>query len=203
MRAGEALEAAHVGIRALVHAARAGSPAAGPRRSRRARLGAGREQLHDDGIAVAVGDDTGQSVGLAVDDAARGVPVVEHRRARCRGARDRTREERIVDRRVGLEAPHAGADLRCGDQAARAANAPSASTTSTVSPGAGVAFDRVDRAGKDPRMPQRERLLAPGLEPDDAVRPVTRRSGGAFVRRPDRMPAITRRRRRACGRSRR
>ncbi len=108
----EALQAAHIGIGSLEDAGGAGRR--GQRRDDRIApaLAAGGRQLQHDRVAVAIGDDAGQSVGLAVDQPAARMPRVQHRRAGRDGALDATGEERVVDRFRRVESPDPGPDLR-------------------------------------------------------------------------------------------
>ncbi len=109
----EPFELAHVGVRALVDARGTGchdqrlgdrvAPAIATRR----------RQLDDDRVCIAVGDDSGQAVGFAMDDSAPGMARVQHRAPRGDGARDPTHEERAVDGLARIECPDARPDLRC------------------------------------------------------------------------------------------
>jgi hypothetical protein len=75
--AAEAFEAAHVGIRALEHAARSSRPLQGCGDGAAPGFGSGGEQLHDHSIPIAIGDNAWQSVGFGVNDAACGMLGVE------------------------------------------------------------------------------------------------------------------------------
>ncbi len=161
----EAFELPHLGVRALDDGRRA--------RRRDERIGdrvapavrAGRQELHDDGVAVAIGDHAGKPVGLAVDESARGMVGVEHA---CPGV-DRgahaLREPRRVDRRR-CEGPGTCADLRRGRiRRGRDDGAVVRAHRDRVARG-GRTVDALDRAREDPGMALRERLLAPGLQRD-------------------------------------
>ena len=112
-RAGpEAFQRAHLRIGALVDA-RHVVVGTSQRLDQRVtpRFRARRGQLQHDRVAVAIGDHARQAVGFGMDEARRGVRALEERRPRRAGSAHARLEERRIDRRGGIECPHARSDL--------------------------------------------------------------------------------------------
>ncbi len=99
--------------RSNTHVAPVAAPSAATIASRQ-RSAPADESCDDDRVGVTIGDDAGQTVGFAVDQPARGVPRILHRRA-CRDrAAHSALEESGVDAVSAIERPDARADLRGG-----------------------------------------------------------------------------------------
>ena len=162
----QAFERPHLRIRPLVdrRAARSGdqrrddavAPCFGPRVM----------QLHDDDLAVAVGNHAGQPVGFGMHQPAAGMRSVEHRLASRHGGAHPPGDERIVDRLARIEAPYAGADRRGGTPGGRRHESAVGGVERDGFAAAWRAVNRSDRAGKHPRMLQPQRLFSPGLQRD-------------------------------------
>ena len=100
-------------------------------------LDAGREELADQHVAVAVDDEAGQAVRLGVDQPAGGggTRVPSSRRRAATALATRRAEEGLVDRLVRVEGPHPGrgSASRASRRRARATLRPGP-RTSTVPP---------------------------------------------------------------------
>ena len=161
----EPFECPHLGVRALEDAACAGG--------RRERIDdrvapafrAGRRQLNDDGVCVAVGDDARKPVRLAVDEPARVMACIDERRAGRHRAFDACGEKRRIDRGGRIERPDAGADPRGRRIRAAAEKAAVRGDDLYRVSGRGRSVDGLDGAREDPGMAQQQRALAAWCKP--------------------------------------
>src|SRR6266568_3431401 len=124
-----------------------------------------RDDLHDQDIGVAVGDQARKAVGFAVDQPERIARLRRNRGATKRERRFDLLSEQLRSRDFGfVEAPHACADLR--GRAERRPGEESAVRGADLHVGAALrrALHLADRAGKDPRMAPQKRALAAGFQ---------------------------------------
>ncbi len=119
-------------------------------------LDAGREELGREHVAVAIDDEAGQSVGLAVHEAH---AVASDRQAPSHrhGSRDPAREERGIDTLLLVEAPCANADRR--ERAVRAPGQELAVARLDANRLARVGLAAGDAALEHPRMAALQRAL--------------------------------------------
>jgi hypothetical protein len=110
----ETLEPANARIRAFIDPYTAARALQRPDDRLSPFLGAGSRQLQDDGVAVAIGDQSGQTVGLAVNQPQ--VPLGSRNAGSQQATLDcrlhAPLEERVVDAFVRVESPHPGPNLR-------------------------------------------------------------------------------------------
>jgi hypothetical protein len=169
-RAGrQAFELAHVDVRALVDTRC--TCRRGERRDDRLApsLPARRRELQHDRVRIAIGNHAGETVGLAVDEPAPRVIVIQHRCA-CRDcARDAAGEKLGVDALARIERPDTRTDLRgrgigrlCHECAVRGQHGYRVSRFQRLVGGR-------DRAREDPGVALPQRFLAPRLEPQHGI----------------------------------
>ena len=150
----QAFKAAHVRIRTFIDAGAAGGFEQALNNRIAPFVGTGRSQLHDHGVAVLVGDHTGQAIGFGVDQAqALLAAQLGQGLTAGNGLRNAALEEGIVDRLVGIEGPEAGADL-----GTRAVSSTPQRLQIVRQDFDGIArtrppFETTDRTGKQPGMP--------------------------------------------------
>src|SRR6185312_1348111 len=162
----QALEAAYLGIGALVDCRATGGIDQRGDNAVAPCLGARVEQLHDDDFAIAVGDHAGKPVGFGMHETAAGVRGVEHRRSCGDGGAHAAGDERVVDRLALIEAPYAGAYRRGRAPGGRREELAVGSVQLDGFAAAGRTVDGRDRAGEHPGMLQPQRLFAPGVQRD-------------------------------------
>src|SRR5712691_409784 len=152
-------------VGALVHSGATGRVAQDLDKRLAPSFAACRDDLHDQDIGVAIGDQARKPVGFAVDQAKRIARLRRNRGAAKRERRFDSLSEELRSRDFGfVEAPHARADLRGG--AVRRPGEESAVRGADLHVGAALrrALQLADRAGKDPGVAPQKRALAAGFE---------------------------------------
>jgi hypothetical protein len=153
---GQAFEAAHARVRTLVQALAAGGGQQCVGKARLPALGAGRKKLRAQHVGIAIDDQPGQSIGLAVHQA-HTVAFDRQPGAQCQRLADAAREEGLVDVLAFVEAPRPHPDLR-----ACAVGAPgqeAAVVRLDAHRLAAVAAALVHAAGKDPGVALEQRAF--------------------------------------------
>lgn len=160
----QTLQAAHVGIGTLPHARNAGLRHQGIGNVIAPALGASRQQLHYDGIAILIGYHAGQTVGFAMNQPSRiGKPAGEQLGTRARGAANALLEK-IRGNGARPPIPDTSGDLRLrAVRGYREHCAISGSHFNGITRLRG-AFESCDRAGENPRVTALKRFLPAGLE---------------------------------------
>ncbi len=147
----QAFELAHVGIGTLENARAAGGFDEGMDDGLAPFVAAGASELHDDGVAVLVGDEAGQTVGFGMDQAQPLLPGQHRQRLAARhGGGDAALEEGVVHRFLRVEGPHPGADLRFGAPGGLGDKAAFVVHHIHRVAGAGAALKAFDRGGENP-----------------------------------------------------
>ena len=109
----QALQGAHAGIGAFIQAAHTGGAAQGVGNRGFPALGPAGEKLRHQGLAIAVHDQAGQAIGLAMHQA-HAVAVDVHARTRGDGRVQTAGKESVVNALGLVKAPNAGADFGAG-----------------------------------------------------------------------------------------
>ena len=164
-RGRQSLLVAHVHIGALDDASRRAQLGQQFDQQRFDTLDAQRQTLHDQPVAVAIYDQTGQTVALGVDQA-----IAVGRGISCQAGASGQRSlqspapERRVDRLVLVPRQQPDLDLRAAVQvAARQPDAVSALHIDDLAVGR-VGVDFLDGAGEDPGVVVMDRFFPPGFE---------------------------------------
>src|SRR5712691_738790 len=162
---GEAFQSPALGVGALVHPGATGYVTQDLDKRLAPSFAACRDDLHDQDIGVAIGDQARKAVGFAVDQAKRIARLRRNRGATKRERRFDFLSEELRSGSIGfVEAPHARADLRGG--AVRRPGEESAVRGANLHVGAALrrALHLADRTGKDPGVAPQKRALAAGFE---------------------------------------
>src|SRR5262249_16912862 len=166
---GQRLELAHLGVGALEDRLRRGELRERVEDRVAPALDARGEELRHQHVRVAVDDQAGQAVGLAVHQAQRvGVAPCRQRLAQRERALDAPAEESRVHFLARVEGPHASADLRLRAVRGAPVRFPGSVLDLHRIARAGLARYLFDRAGEEPGMAPPQGLLAPLLEDEDA-----------------------------------
>src|SRR5688572_17644124 len=131
------------------------------------RLGAGRQKLTGEILAVAVDDEARHCVGLGEYEATRRARIQQPEAApRFDRARQTAAKELGIDALGGVEAPNARTDLRRGRVGGATQKLAGRADDLDGRAGCRLSLESIDCSGEYPRVPAAQRLLAAGLQPN-------------------------------------